>query len=168
KAAGLFEQGEIQAGLRQLVDVLDRQVVERALVLVAGEHEAVGVYGIGDLRNRFAFAAVPSILRVEFPRTAPRIFLVSRKEIRQFVVVHAQELDIDFIDVDRYHRQPARLARRQDAALGGKSDRRFERSRKDALADFAAERLAVDSRKFAPDAHAEGSVGLHIGKMQGG
>ena len=48
EAAGALHHGEIQAGLRELGDVLDRQIIQRALVLLAVEHEAVGVDRIGD------------------------------------------------------------------------------------------------------------------------
>ena len=163
----LLEHGEVEARLGQLGDVLDRQVVERALVFVAGQDEAVGVDRIGDLRDRLALAAVPAVLRVEVPGAAARVLLVGGEEIGQFVVVHAQEFDIDFVDVDRNHGQATRLARRQHAALRGESDRRFERAGEDVLADLAAEGLAIHGRELALDVRGIGGIGLDERKAQG-
>src|SRR3546814_5497036 len=60
-----------------------------------------------------------------------------------------------FVDVDRHHRQAARLLRRQHAALRREADGRIEFPGVDALLDVAAEPGAVGSQQLARHLHGE-------------
>jgi len=82
---------------------LNRQITQRALVFRAFEHNIV-----------------------EIPATAPSRALVLAEKQRQRILAHAQEFDIDFIHIDRDHRQPPAFARGQHTALGREPDRRSQ------------------------------------------
>ena len=167
EGAGALERGKVQAGFLQFGDVLDRQIAERALVFLAVQHEAVAVHRFGDFRHRLAAAIVPAVFRVEIPGAALAVLLVGGKEVGQFVVVHAQELDIHFIDIDGNHGKPARFACRQHAALRGKTNGRLQRAGEDVLARLAAQGFAVDGGKFGLHLHVVRGIGLHERKTQG-
>ncbi len=164
---GAAHRGEIQPRLGQLRDVLDRQVGQRTFVLLAVEGETVRINRIRDLRQRLALAAVPAVLRIQVPARALAVALVGGEKIRQLAVTHAEEFDVDILDVDRHHRQSARIARRQHAALRGESGCWFHRTSVDVAIDRLAERLAVRSGDRVLDAHRVSRVGLDVGETQG-
>src|SRR3546814_1586418 len=79
---------------------------------------------LGHFRQRHVVSVVP----LELPAAAASAALVFAEELRQRPFIDAQELDVDLVDVDRHHRQAARLLRRQHAALRRAADGRIERS----------------------------------------
>jgi hypothetical protein len=166
ETAGPLHRREVQAGLRQFGDVLYRQVVQGALVLLAGEHETIRINRIGDLCDRLPFAPVPAVARVQLVAAALAVLLVGGEEVRDLVVAHAQEFDIDFLDVDRNDRQAARLARGQHISLRGESGGRFHRSGVDLLVDVRAEGLAVGGCEVTLDAQRVARIGAHVREAQ--
>src|SRR3546814_8103370 len=88
-----------------------------------------------------------SVVPLELPAAAASAALVFAEELRQRPFIDAQELDVDLVDVDRHHRQAARLLRRQHAALRREADGRIEFPGVDALLDVAAEPGAVGSQQ---------------------
>src|SRR3546814_1321569 len=96
-----------------------------------------------------------SVVPLELPAAAASAALVFAEELRQRPFIDAQELDVDLVDVDRHHRQAARLLRRQHAALRREADGRIEFPGVDALLDVAAEPGAVGSQQLARHLHGE-------------
>ena len=149
---GLLHRREIQAGLVELLDVLDRKIGQRALVLLAAEHEAVGVHRIGEVVDRRALA--PARIGIEVVVSALAVALILRIEGREFLVADAEELDVDLRHIDRHHWQAARLACRQHAALRSESNHRFEWAGIDVANDVRTERRSVGGSELAVDPHA--------------
>ena len=139
--AGALHHREVQAGLLQFLDILDRQISDDTFVALAAEHETVGV----DRFREFGQRRVVAVLVVQLPAAAAAAALVFIEELRQRLLAHAQELDVDLGHVHRHHRQAAAFARRQHAALRGEPGGRLQFAGVDLLLDVAAERAAVGS-----------------------
>ena len=145
--AGALHDRKVQTGLLQFFDVLNRQIRHHALVAFSAEHETVGVDRLGQLRQRRAFVVVV----VQIPTAAAAAALVLGKKLRQRLLAHAQEFDVDLGHVHRYHRQAAAVARRQYAALRGEAHGRVEFAGVDLLFDIAAKTAAVRGGELAGD-----------------
>ncbi len=154
---------EVQARRLQLLDVLDRQIGQRALVLVAAEHEAVDVDRLGQLRNR----GVVAVVAVHFPATAAAAALVLGEERRQRAFLDPHELHVHFRHIERHHRQTAALARRQHAALRGEADRRLQFAGVDLLLERLAQAAAVGGEQIGRDQHGVVLGRLHVRIAQG-
>ncbi len=154
--AGRLHHREVQAGLLQFGDVLHRQVGQHAFVALAAEHEAVDVDRLGELVERHLVVVVAA----QLPAALASAALVLGEELGQRGVGHAQEFDVDFLDIHRYHRQAAALPRRQHAALRGEADRGVQFAGEHLLLDVAAEHCSVGGGQFAGDAHGVGGIGL--------
>ncbi|KAG1585720.1 hypothetical protein G6F46_014825 [Rhizopus delemar] len=74
---GALEQGEVQARLLQLLDVLGRQVGQHTLDLRATEDEAVDVDRLGQLVDRAAL-----VVAAQFPAATAAAALVLAEEGR--------------------------------------------------------------------------------------
>ena len=166
--AGLLHHREVQTGLLQLGDVLDRQVGQHALVARAAEDEAVDVDRLGQLGDRRAAVLVVLVVprRVQFPAATTATALVFGEEPGQRGLAHAHELDIHLGHVHRHHRQAARILGRQHAALRGETDRRFQFASEHLQFDVATDLAAVGRRQCAGDSQRVGLVRLDMREAQ--
>ena len=164
KVADPAQHREVQPRLLQLRDVLDRQVVEHALVALPAEHEAVEVDRLGQLAQR----RVAAVVAVQVPAATAPAALELGEEARQFALAHAQELHVDFRHVHRHHRQAAAVARRQHAALRGEAGHRLQLAGVHRASQLPRQHAAVGSHQSG--GHGDGVVTrrLHMGIAQGG
>ncbi|MNN04111.1 hypothetical protein D3C81_1168280 [compost metagenome] len=159
---GTLEQGEIQARLLQLLDVLGRQVGQHALVLLATQNEAVDVDRLGQLVDRAAL-----VVAAQFPAATATAALVLAEEGRQVLFAHAQELDIDFRHVHRHHRQATAVLGRQHAALRGKTGHRLQLAAEHLLLQFLAQAAAIGGQQVRRDHQTEFLAGFDERVAQG-
>ena len=146
---------EVQARRLQLGDVAHRQVGQRALVRRGVDREAVLVDGVGE-RGEL----------VQRPVAAAAVARVAGEELRQVLVAHAQELDVDVRHVHGDDRQAARLVRRQHAALAREAEQRLERAGVDDLLHVGADRLAAGRGERRLDRHRVLLVRLEVREAQ--
>ena len=159
---GALEQGEVQARLLQLLDVLGRQVGQHPLVLLAAKNEAVDVDRLGQLVDRAAL-----VVAAQFPAATAAAALVLAEEGRQVLLAHAQELDVDLRHVHRDHRQAAAVLGRQHAALRGEADHRLQLAAEHLLLQFLAQAAAIGGQQVRRDHQAEFLAGLDERVAQG-
>ncbi len=159
---GALEQGEVQARLLQLLDVLGRQVGQHPLVLLATQDEAVDVDRLGQLVDRAAL-----VVAAQFPAATAAAALVLAEEGRQVLLAHAQEFDVDLRHVHRHHRQAAAVLGRQHAALRGETGHRLQLAAEHLLLQFLAQAAAVGGQQVFGDDQAVFLAGFNEGIAQG-
>jgi hypothetical protein len=153
--AGALHHRDVEAGVAQLGNGLDRQEAHAALVRSRLEREAVRVHRLGDARKR-AHLPVAALLRIE----------VVGEELRERAFLDAQEFDVDFGDVHRDDRQAVGLARRQHAALAREAHRRRKIARVDLPWRQIGQGAAVGGGESCLRRDGIGLVRLHERKTQ--
>ena len=188
EAVGLAHHGDVDAGLLEFLDVLDRDEGDAAPVGLLLGDEAAGVDAVGEAVQAVelpvadgaaqAQAAVLVIVAV-VPGVAVVVALAVRcglpgsgradhavEEARQLVGPHAQELDVHLGHIDGDHRQAAVLLGGQHHAAAGEVVGRRDGGGADRKARLGVEPGVVPGRQ--PGGHLDhvAGLGLHVGEEQ--